>query len=150
MLGALKRGITKQRTAKRIRGAFLALLALLAVATAFGGQASACPPGSKVSEVASVAHKLKLTAHSVDVKGAVISNYSTPTKRQADRSCCGGSHTGANHHAGCCNACTTASVLNAVDANLFIPERTKEFSPTAEIPLASAGQFSRFRPPCIG
>jgi hypothetical protein len=91
----------------------LAAMALLLITAAFGGEARACPPGTKADSARSIAHKAKQAA-ATHASRTFVSSRTRLTIDPALRACCGGAHGGSSGcQAGSCPACAPALAVPA-------------------------------------
>jgi hypothetical protein len=109
MFGGRKAQHTKgPEAARRLYGALFAVLAILVLAVASGGEAQACPPGTKADSARSIVHKVKQGA-GITAKVASVSSHTRLKNDAAVRACCGGAHGGSSGcQAGSCSSCAPA------------------------------------------
>ena len=129
--------------ARRLFGAMLAVMALLLMTAAFGGEAKACPPGTKADSARSLSHTVKKVAAST--AGMVWVTNRAARIPATLRACCGGSHSGGPACQGACSSCTIAlAVTGAVALSPAAGTAYGAFEPDG---LPPAKVPPEFRPP---
>ena len=131
------------RAARHVIGAIFAAMALLIMGLAFGGEAQACPPGTKADSARSLAHKItKAAAVKAQVAAATSHTAKTPVILGA---CCGGSHAGGSTCQAACSFCTVA--LAATSGDPLLPADATVYGLSGQDVFPAAQAPPQFRPP---
>ena len=132
----------KSGAACRLTGAIFAAVALLVMALAFGGEAQACPPGTKADSTRSLAHRIT-TAAAVRAHVAVATSHAVKTVMLG--ACCGGSHAGGSACQAACSSCAVA--LAVTDAVPLSPADAFAYGLSGQDGSPPVQAPPQFRPP---
>ena len=128
---------------RRLFGAMLAVMVLLLMTAALGGEAKACPPETKADSARSLSQTVTQAAA---LKAGMVRVTNRAAKIPSTvGACCGGSHSGGPACQGACSSCTVAiAVTDVIALSPAAGAAYGAFEPDA---LPPAKVPPEFRPP---